>query len=146
MLILNVLSGKAQDDFISLNEITINDITVLGENNNYLIQNFGDPNVIENYFFEMEDVQGEIYNYDGLLFYLIDDKIVSFEIRNSIYNFTSNNIRVGSNISSLQNVYPISYENRGEGHLGLNITNCDCFITIICDESGVIELISHTEP
>lgn len=146
-ILLLSLNCKSQDDSISLNEITINGFVVLNETGNSLIQNFGNPNSTENYFYEMKNVLGEKYVYNnGLTLYLIDEKVVSFELTCSNYNFTSNNINIGDSITSLQNIYPNSFINRGENYMGLNVHNCDCFLSINFNSQGIIQLIRYIEP
>ena len=144
---ISLQNCKAQNNFINLNELTINDFDVIGINQNSIIQNFGQPTNIENYFFEIENTDGERYNYQGVLFSLINNEVISFRITGNNYAFTSNNTNIGNNISSLQGLYPISYENKGSDYLVLNVVNCDCFISIYYNQnSGVIEEIRFVEP
>jgi len=49
-------SCKAQNDVINYNNVTINGVNYLGESVSLVTQNFGQPNTIENYYFEMQDV------------------------------------------------------------------------------------------
>ena len=74
-------SCKAQKNTINSSESTINGIDFLGNNVALVIQHLGQPNTIEDYFFEMDDVMSQKYNYNGLLFYIVNSKVVSFEIR-----------------------------------------------------------------
>lgn len=106
IFIATILNCTAQDNFLPYEDLTINNITIRGENSAFIIANFGSPNTIEDYFFEMEDVEGKKYTYDGILIYFIADKAISFEINNNFYSFTPNNINIGDAISTLESVYP----------------------------------------
>ncbi|RSK41775.1 hypothetical protein [Mangrovimonas spongiae] len=142
MLFFFAISCKAQNNSISKNQATINDHIVFKASSNFLIENFGQPESIESYFFETEDSSGEIYHYLGASFYLLDDKIDSFEIDSNLYNFTSNSISVGDSIDSIQNIYPFSYSNRENGEIIITFTDADYFISIHYDANDFIHKIN----
>ena len=78
-ILLISLNCKSQNNILNFNEITINNFEILYKDANYLIQNFGQPNSIQPYIYEMDDENGEVYNYSGNLFYIMNNKIVSFK-------------------------------------------------------------------
>ena len=55
----------------------------------------------------------------------------------SNYTFTSNNIKVGDNISTLQSIYPLSYANKNNGGLALPLEDMDLFFVISFNNSTV---------
>ena len=134
-------SCKAQKNTINSSESTINGIDFLGNNVALVIQHLGQPNTIEDYFFEMDDVMSQKYNYNGLLFYIVNSKVVSFEITANNYAFTSNNIKVGDNISTLQSIYPLSFATKGTDWLGLPFDDIDMFSTIFFNSNNHITKI-----
>lgn len=146
LLILSIIlisfNCKAQDDIINYNNITINNIILAGQDKSILYQTLGQPVSNESYFFEIENKQGELIKYNGILFYTIDNRIVSFEITGSQYSFTSHNIRVGDNISKLKSIYPKSYENKRSNAIGINIVDYDMFIIVEFNSSNIINLIA----
>jgi hypothetical protein len=135
------LSCKAQKNTITSSEPTINGISFLGNNVSLLTQHLGLPISIEDYYFEMNDVNSKKYNYNGILFYVINNKIDSFEITNNSYSFTSNNIKIGNNIAVLQAIYPLSFANKKNNGITLPFSNIDKFI-IISYKNDLIEKIA----
>ena len=121
---------KAQNAIHS-SEITINGIQFFGNNVSLVTQHFGQPNSIEDYFFEMDDVMSQKYIYNGILFYIVNSKVNSFEITGNNYAFTSNNIKVGNNINSLQSIYPNSFSNKKSDALIIRFNNIDRFICLL---------------
>ncbi|WP_144439129.1 hypothetical protein [Lutibacter profundi] len=121
---------KAQDNTINYNELTINDINFLGNNVSLVIQHLGQPNTIEEYYFEMQDVMSQKYKYNDIIFTVINNRTYSFEIIGSNYTFTSNNINVGDNINKLQPIYPLSFTSKSSDALSLDFVDMDRFIII----------------
>lgn len=134
-------SCKAQNNTINSSELTINGIKFLGNITNLITQHLGQPNSIEDYYFEMKDVMSKKYNYDGILFYIIDNKVDSFEIISDNYTFTINNIKIGNNIGTLQGIYPLSFTNKNNNGFTLPCSDIDKFI-IISYRNNLIEKIA----
>lgn len=128
-IVLISFNCKSQD-IIEANKVTINGISVLGEDKSILISNFGQPSEIITDYSEMDAEDMYEYKYFGLRFYVINDFIESFEILNSNYLLTANNIKIGNNISSIQNIFPNSYSSRNRDYLKLDIEDSDMFLTI----------------
>lgn len=134
---------KAQNNTIHSSEITINGTQFFGKEVSLVTQHFGQPNTIEDYYFEMDDVMSQKYNYNGIIFTAINNRTYSFEITGSNYTFTSNNIKVGDNISTLQSIYPLSYANKNNGGLALPLEDMDLFFVISFNNStGLINKIA----
>ena len=74
-----------------------------------MIQDFDQPNTIEDYYYEIEDVMSKKYIYNDILFYIIDDTVDSFEITGGNYLFTNNNIKIGDNIQNLNSFLPYKF-------------------------------------
>ena len=134
ILIFNVIiisySCKAQNNTLNSNEITINGINFFGNNVNLITQHFGQPNSIENYYYEIDDVMTYKYVYDSIIFTTINDITYSFEFTGGNYAFTNNNIKIGNNIFPLQSIYPLSFINKSSEGLVLGINDIDRFIVI----------------
>jgi len=140
-LLIISLSCKSQDDIISLNDITINGMTILNESDSYIIQHFGQPLNIETYLFEMDNVEGELYIYFGITFYVINNKVELFEITNDNFVVTLNNFKIGDNISSLENHFPLSYSNRNTKSVTLNLNDYDGALAFIFNQNNLITKI-----
>jgi hypothetical protein len=123
-------SCKAQDNNINSNETTINGNNFLGNNVSLITQHFGQPNSIEDYYHEMDDVTIYKYVYDNIIFTTNNNITYSFEITGNNYVFTSNNIKVGDNIQTLQSMYPLSFINKSLEGLVLGFNDIDMFIVI----------------
>ena len=93
-----------------------------------MIQDFDQPNTIEDYYYEIEDVMSKKYIYNDILFYIIDDTVDSFEITGGNYLFTNNNIKIGDNIQNLNSFYPISFANKNSEALYLDFNDIDMHI------------------
>lgn len=137
------INSKAQGEIINYNEITINNIIRAGQDKSILYQTLGQPVSNESYYYEIEDKNGELLKYNGILFYILENKIESFEISGSQYSFTSNNLRIGDDITKLISIYPKSYENRKSSNvIGINIIDYDMYIIVKFNSNYKIELIA----
>jgi len=141
LLITTLLSCKAQDNTINLNELTINNTLFLGNNVNLVTQQFGQPNSIEDYYYEMDEVMSQKYNYNGILFYIIDNKVDSFEVTGNNYTFTNHNLKIGDNIQILQPIFPLSYSNRSNHSLVVEFNGYDRFFVILFNNNNLITKI-----
>ncbi len=111
-------SCKSQN-VVDSNTLTINGVNILGKDKSILISNFGQPNNIEKSVSEMDEKDMYYYKYNGTKFVVIDNIIDTFQISNSNFLFTSNKIKVGNNINTLKDIFPISYNEIGSKHLSL---------------------------
>ncbi len=135
------LNCKGQNT-INSDELTVNGVIVIGKDKSILTSNFGKPIEIEKSFSEMDNVDMYIYKYDGIIFYVMENRIDDFKITNNKYNFTKHNIRIGSNIDELKNIYPLSY-NKNSSYFLLNLINPDYkFLSIDFNEHEIITEIS----
>ena len=131
---------KAQNNTIHSSEITINGTQFFGKEISLVTQHFGQPNTIEDYYFEMDDVMSQKYNYYGIIFTVINNRTYSFEITGSNYTFTNNNIKVGDNISTLQSIYPLSYANKTNNSLTIRFNDIDRFIIIFFSSKQITKI------
>lgn len=123
------LSCIAQDNKIQSSLLTINGIEYLGKDESFLIQNMGIPIKEEPYDYEMDDTKGKTIEYQGIVFYVNDFKVDSFEITNDIYSFTNFNINVGDNIEVLKSNFPSSYLNKQfDKGISVNLVDIDKFV------------------
>ena len=126
---------------IKYNNVTINSVNYLGKNVSLVTQNFGLPNSIEDYYFEMQDVMTKKYKYNGILFYIVNNNVDSFEISNKNYTFSNYSIKVGDNIDTLYKIFPLSYSNRGIDSLGVLFSDADKNVAIYYNINNLITLI-----
>jgi hypothetical protein len=137
LLIFGTIDCKAQNT-INSDELTINNVLVMGQNKSILISSFGQPFEIEKDFSEIDDVDMYIYKYNGIAFYVINDLIDSYEITSDNYNFTKHNIKIGNNVSSLQNVFSLSYNKKSNEHISLWVKEHDKYVSIHFDKVSKI--------
>ncbi len=126
-------SCKSQN-VVDSNTLTINGVNILGKDKSILISNFGQPNNIEKSVSEMDEKDMYYYKYNGTKFVVIDNIIDTFQISNSNFLFTSNKIKVGNNINTLKDIFPISYNEIGSKHLSLQIKDNDMYVSIHYDD------------
>lgn len=135
-LIAVSFSCKAQDNTIHSSELTINGIHFFGNNVTLVTQNFGQPNTIQDYYYEMQDVMSQKYIYNGIIFTIINNKVYSYEITGNNYVFTNHNIKVGDSIETLSLIYPLSYANRSDKGLALTFDDMDRFVIIVFNSTS----------
>lgn len=128
---------------ISINEVTVNQNIVYGINTASLIILFGEPINIENDFLEMENDTAQIYNYHGAKFWFLNNKLISFKITGNSYSIFSNNLTVGQNINNLENLFPLSFQNRASNSLIINISEYDNYIYVEYTDFNTIKSIEH---
>ncbi|PKV66341.1 hypothetical protein [Pontibacter ramchanderi] len=106
----------------------------------------GKPKSIDNVRSEQDNKSYYLYTYKHGSFYFDVDKLVSININSGsvIMSFNGqNHIRVGDNISSLQDIFPNSYHLKEDGQLFVNFktssgTATDDAILFEYDAKGVI--------
>lgn len=136
LLLTITASCFGQVNTLTINELTINNNNLISKDKSILTQTFGVPSSIEQVYFEMQEKMAYKYDYDGIIFYILDDIIESFEISGTNFSFTNHNIRIGLNISIIESIYPLSYGKRGANFVSLNIEGYDNFISIGFDENN----------
>ena len=147
IFVLISFSCKAQQfDNINQNDLTLNGINFLIDSKtnhtSSIINAFGYPDSIEDYFFEMDSIIGKKYYYkNGLVLYISNNSLFSFEITGNVYSFSSKNIKIGDNISSMEAKYPTSYLNRNNSTILLTYGICDCNFQIEYDSNNIITKI-----
>ncbi|AOZ99718.1 hypothetical protein [Flavobacterium commune] len=151
-VLINFCCGFAQKhNTINKNGLTINGIIFkINSGNNdvpLILKTFGQPDSIEDYFFEIDNVMGKKYTYNnGLILYVTNNSLESFEITGKSYLFSPKNIKVGDTISSLETKFPNSYKSRSNLVLKLNYLNWDAGFLIEYNASGIVRKISFYKP
>ena len=128
-------------------DLTINGKPVIGCSANQVINHFGKPEKIENFYFEMDDTSGFIYYYDGLKLFIQNGRgLESFEINSSEYSITNNNLKVGESIETLKNNYPKSYYQSNDKESTMILFNdADYFLAIKFNSVKIITNINLYE-
>jgi hypothetical protein len=130
IIILFTISFNCKSqNIVDVNTLTLNNIELLGKSKSFLFSNLGQPIDFEAIESEMDDKNMYIYKFNGANFIIIDDIVDSFEINNSNFLFTSNNIKIGDNIDTLNSVYPLSFNNKSSKHLSIQIMNTDMYVS-----------------
>lgn len=124
---------KAQN-ILDISSITVNGYKTNNISKSNIIIKFGQPLKIEEDFSEMDNKKMYIYVYKGAKFFTFEDHLDAFEIYNSTFKVTSNEIKIDDYISSLEKIYPISYAEKSEKHLALGIKENDKYLSIHFDE------------
>ncbi len=151
LILINFCCKAQQYDTVSQTGLTINGvnflITSVTNDISLIVNTFGQPDSNEDYFFETDNVMGKKYIYNnGLVLYIANNSLESFEITGNSYSFTSNNIKVGDNISSLQTNYPNSFNSKSNLKFKLNYANWDAGFLIEYNSSGIITKIWFYTP
>jgi len=139
--VIFTLTCKSQTNTIGANDLTVNGIEVYGLEKALLLEKFGNPLSITQEFFEMDDLYAQKYYYNGMYFYLVNDKVEIFCISNSNYVFSGYSIKIGDPISGLQPYFPISYLNRKGNSIVLSLDDMDASVLIEYNMVEVITLI-----
>ncbi len=151
VVFVSIATAKAQDaqyakDLMNRKDVTINQIPVLLLDKASLIQKFGQPLSVSPYFNEMQNIQGDFYNYNGVRFYVERGWVMNFVVTGKQYSITPHNIKVGDNINKLKPYFPISFKNmkaNSKGYVvGVNIKDEDSFLYVQADTHYIITKIS----
>ena len=117
-------------------DLTINGHIVFGITKEKMLESFGQPDKVEDFFFEMSNVNGNIFYYENGLKFYYPDYVDGFEINSNQYSVTNNNIKVGDSIENLKTFYQNSYNyaltNNKSGLVLL--LNVDYYLAIIFDK------------
>ena len=127
--LLFAVPTAAQNTLISKEEVIINGVKLFDLTTDTLLETFGKPTSIEDYFFEMNNKQGKKILYEGLLIYVMDDEVKSFELTSQRYTFLKEEIRVFQSFYRFDEYFPESYANKKEGSLSLTLKEYDKYIT-----------------
>ncbi len=104
-------------------EITRNNGNVVQFNDplSKIIELLGQPNLIEEYFYEMDELWAKKLKYNSCEIFTLDDKLDAFDIRTSEFKvgIDGNYISVGDNISEIANFYPLYNNWLGENYLSI---------------------------
>lgn len=84
----------------------------LTQTENSFISLFGNPDTTSNYLNEIGNETWTNFKYSENSFYFYDDKLVSFELKNDSFYFYDSSIKVGANLSGVNNYFQNSYMNR----------------------------------
>lgn len=81
----------------------------------------------EEYLNELSDETGQKLIYNNSKFYFENDKLIAFVIKDSIFNITSKNIKVGNLLENIEKTFPISSKHLdltgGKGNISITIFN-----------------------
>ncbi|PVY41719.1 hypothetical protein [Pontibacter virosus] len=130
---------------IRINKET-NPIFKLTDSPTILTSVLGKPKSIDNINSEQDTKIYKEYIYDNASFYFDADKLTSIHIKTSSFILSLNglhHIRVGDNISGLQDIFPNSYHLKEDGQLFVNFktsngTATDEAILFEYDSTGVL--------
>lgn len=112
-LFLNILFASAQENnAITFEDIKINSVSI-SQTENSFINLFGNPDSISNYENEIEHELWTDYKYSGNSFYFYENNLVSFYLKNDLFNFLDSSIKVGLDLTGVSNLFQSSYQNRG---------------------------------
>ena len=119
-----------------INQITFGDTKQAAENA------FGQPDDITTEYWEMSEETVTVYHYNNdAALYFGDDGLESFKLTSSNYylQMGSFKLKVGNNISSLQNPFPKSYSFRNSGGTSIALGTGDHrFLLIEYNSNNVI--------
>ena len=143
----------SQLDNVEINQISVkksSSITCkLGDTPQVIISSLGTPGTSYSVFFEIEEKDALVYDYDGTKFYFLDNKLYSYAISSPIFLVGSGSagvfFNVGAPLSSVSDYLPNWSSKRKERNLSANITNggqlTDKYIYIEFNPST--EIITH---
>jgi len=84
----------------------------LTQTENSFISLFGNPDSTSNYINEINNETWINLKYSENSFYFHEDKLVSFDLKNDSFYFYNSSIKVGADVSSINNYFQNSYMNR----------------------------------
>lgn len=84
----------------------------LTQTENSFISLFGNPDSTSNYINEIENETWINLKYSENSFYFHEDKLVSFDLKNDSFYFYNSSIKVGADLSGINNYFQNSYMNR----------------------------------
>jgi hypothetical protein len=127
---LTFLNCNAQINTISKNAITLNNNIVLGMSTENFTTLFGIPIATQNEYFEISNKNALVYQYDGGTFWFVDNSLHYFRIYGSAFSVFNNGITVNQNINVTELMFPLSFQNKSNNALIINVLEYDRFITI----------------
>lgn len=84
----------------------------LTQTENSFINIFGNPDSTSNYINEIGNEIWTNLKYSESSFYFHDNKLVSFDLKNDVFYFYDSSIKVGADLSGVNNHFHNSYVNR----------------------------------
>lgn len=120
--------------------LKINGHNIYRQDKSVLITAFGQPLTIEPYLNEIEETGGNKYVYDGLVAYVINNRVQSIDITKNTYSVTSNNISIGMNLNSLQSLYPLSYAAKDSYGMFINIKDYTSYLAFAAVNGVITEI------
>jgi len=84
----------------------------LTQTENSFISLFGNPDSTSNYINEINNETWINLKYSENSFYFHEDKLVSFDLKNDSFYFYNSSIKVGADVSGINNYFQNSYMNR----------------------------------
>lgn len=135
------ICSTAQNSLLSKDQITLNKLKVFELNMESIIENFGQPQSIQDFFFEMSNKQGKKILYKGFLIYILNNKVKSFEITSEQYSLTEHEITIGYHLNAFKELFPESFKNKKENSLSITLKEYDKYITFYLDKEQKIRLI-----
>ncbi len=136
-----VLGCVAQIDVIGKDYITVNQNNVLGMNIESFTSLFGTPSSSRNDYLEMSEKTTLIYEYNGGTFWFVDNSLYSFRIYGSEFSVFNINITVNQNINTTELLFPISFQNKSNNSLLVNIQEHDSYVIIEFNDFNLITSI-----
>lgn len=127
---LTFLNCNGQINAISKNDIMVNNNIILGMSTENFTALFGIAISTRNEYFEIDDKNALVYQYDGGTFWFVDNSLHYFKIYGSAFSVFNNGITVNQNINATELLFPLSFVNKSNNALIINILEHDQFITI----------------
>ena len=118
-------------------DLTINGIKATGISIEEAIAAYGEPDRIEDFFFEIDNEQGFFYWYnDGLRLSLQNTYgLKLFNISSSKYAVTKHKILIGNDIDTIKEIFPISYSTGIDvGAFYILFSDADYYLAIVFDK------------
>lgn len=135
---LFAISCASQQSKIPQADLTINSKQILLGSYSNLISTFGQPSSEADYFYEIEDINGKIVNYNGAKFFIKENKVVGFEITSNSFSITKHNLIVGDSISRIETLFNSSYNNADfiRKTITIQLSEIDYFLNISYSSSN----------
>lgn len=133
LLFLVSMVGWSQLSKIKNKELTVNGSELIGNDKSVLLNNFGPPISISDFYYEISEKNAKVYTYSDAVFYVVDDHIETFEIKGASYEVTKNAIKVGIDISLLSKIFPDSYLQRKNSGIQVDFSDIDYYVVFSYD-------------
>jgi V8-like Glu-specific endopeptidase len=138
--LFSFLSYSQTVEVVDKINLKINGHDIYRQDKSVLITAFGQPLSIEPYLNEIEETGGNKYVYDGLVAYVISNRVQSIDITKNTYSVTSNNISIGMNLNTLQSLYPLSYAAKDSYGMFINIKDYTSYLAFAAVNGVITEI------